>query len=195
MAGGSGQARSAWPPPRGAGASPSAAKSCQGSTVTATQAIFLLRRKRKFGELDLPHETSTRGSFLVCEMRSVSVGRQIGVGVGFGTSSSCAARTGRPKSAPPSARLHTRSVGHTYVLQICGRNLTAAKRSCRHKLSSSQATSGCSSNRCEGWLPFLQHPMHNIELASALQSRHLCPESPVWNSTVQRLLGLAMGQE
>jgi hypothetical protein len=119
MAGGSGRARSAWPPQSGAGASPSAAKSCHGPTVTATQAI-LLRRKRKFGELDLPHQTSTRGCFLVCKMRSVSVGRQIGVGVGFGTSSACAARTGRPKSAPPSARLHTRSVGHIYVLQICG---------------------------------------------------------------------------
>jgi hypothetical protein len=52
---------------------------------------------------------------------------------------------------------------------------------------------GCSSKRCEGWLPFLKHPMHIIELASALQSRHLYPESPVLSSTVQRLLGLAMG--
>jgi hypothetical protein len=125
MAGGSGRARSAWPAPSGAGASPSAAKSCHGPTVTATQAVLLrrtssLRRKRKFGELDLPHETSTRGSFLVCEMHSVSVGTLIGVGVGFGTSSACAARTGRPESTSPSACLHTRSVGHTYVLQICG---------------------------------------------------------------------------
>ena len=177
MAGGSGRARSAWPPQSGAGASPSAAKSCHGPTVTATQAI-LLRRKRKFGELDLPHETSTRGSFLVCEMRSVSVGRQIGVGVGFGTSSACAARTGRPESTPPSARLHTRSVGHTYVLQICG----PTGRLPNVRVAPSQllpGNAGCSSNRCEGWLPFLQHPMLTMQLASALQSMHLYPESPV----------------
>ena len=40
----------------------------------------------------------------------------------------------------------------------------------------------------------MKHPMHIMELVSALQSRHLYPESPVLNSTVQRLIGLAMGE-
>jgi hypothetical protein len=37
---------------------------------------------------------------------------------------------------------------------------------------------GCSSNRCEGWLPFLKHPMDTMQLASALQSRHLYRSLP-----------------
>ena len=77
-------------------------------------------------ELDLPHGTSKTSSFPACAMRSFSVGRQIGVGVGPGTSSSCAARTGRPKSAPPSACLYTRWVGNTYVPPVGGQCTPAA---------------------------------------------------------------------
>ncbi len=56
------------------------------------------------------------------------------------------------------------------------------------KHSSSHATLvASSSKRCEGCLPFLTHPTHIMELASAVQSRHLYPESPGWNSAVQRL--------
>ncbi len=145
-------------------------------------------------ELDLPHETSTTGSFPACGTRSLSVVRMIGVVVGPATSSSCAARTGRPKSAPPSAHLHTRSVGRTYVQSVVARVCTCGSQTfVSPQTQLLPGNAGCSSNRCEGWLPFLTHPMRVIELASALQSRHLCPESPGWNSTVQRLLGLAIG--
>jgi hypothetical protein len=147
MAGGSGRAarsRSSWPPPRGAGASPSAARSCKCRPSRPREPF--VAKEAQVRELDLPHETSTTGSFPACGMRSASVGRQIGVGVAPTALSSCAARTGRPKSAPPSACLHTK-IGRQHVrptsrrpMHTCGSNLTAAKRSCRHKRSSSQAT-------------------------------------------------------
>ncbi len=38
----------------------------------------------------------------------------------------------------------------------------------------------------------MKHPMRIMELASALHIRHLYPESPAWNSTEQRLPGLAI---
>ena len=172
MAGGRGRSRSSWPPPRGAGASPSAVKSCKCRPSRPREPF--VAKEAQVRELDLPHETSTTGSFPACGMRSLSVGRQIGVGVGPTASSSCAARTGRPKSAPP---VPVHEIGRPHVRPTSRRPMH---------------TSGCSSNRCKGWLPFLTRPTHIMQLASALQSRHLYPASPVLNSTVQRLLGLAM---
>ncbi len=107
--------------------------------------------------------------------------------------------TGRPKSAPPSAPAH--AIGRQHVRASSRRpsaHLRQQPDGCQTFVSPQTqlipGNAGCSSNRCEGWLPVLTRPMHIIELASALQSRHLYPESPVWNSTVQRLLGLAMGR-
>jgi hypothetical protein len=196
MAGGSGRSRSSWPPPRGAGAFPSAARSCKCRPSRPREPF--VAKAAQVRELDLPHETSTTGSFPACVMRSLSVGRQIGVGVGLTASSSCAARTGRPKSAPP---VPVHEIGRPHVRAASRRpsvHLRQQPDGCQTFVSPQTqllpGNAGCSSNRCEGWLPFSTRPMHIMELASALQSRHLCSESPVWNSTVQRLLGLAMGR-